>query len=239
MALLICSATAQELAQLAPDRLPANIIEMQPMQLELAHGAAIFIATGVGPVNASLSIGLCLGLTHASTGSKIAIDGIIYAGLAGAFDLNLTPLCSIWRVSREIWPEYGLNDGNSVTARAFKHPLWQRDGQEDIYDSIELADYAAMPRYCRPKSEWPACASLTVAGVSASFARRNALWDAWHVELENMEGFAAAYAAARAEIPLLEIRVVSNKVGPRGRGEKDFEGALAEMKKILPGLGLL
>lgn len=239
MALLICAATPAELSALAPALIPAAAPELQPMRQNLRHGEAIFIATGVGPLNAALALGLCFGLTHESIASKIKIDAVIFAGLAGAFDLERAPLRSIWRVEREIWPEYGLNDGVTVTARAFKHPLWKKSETEEIYEILELADYSALPRYCRPKKPWPACSSLTVAGVSASFARRNALWDAWHADLENMEGFAAAYASARAEVPMLEIRVVSNKVGPRGRGEKDFEGALAEMGKILPDLNLI
>lgn len=239
MALLICAATAPELSALAPDILPAPIPELQPMQANLKHGPAIFLATGVGPINAALALGYGLGLTHPSVGSATSIEAIILAGLAGAFDLERAPLLSIWRVEREIWPEYGLNDGSTVTARAFKHPLWQRSESESVYEVIDLDEYDKLPRHHRPKVEWPSCSSLTVAGVSASFVRRNALWDAWHADLENMEGFAAAYAAARAGIPLVEIRVVSNKVGPRGRGEKDFDGALAELGKILPALNLI
>lgn len=212
---------------------------MQPMRGPAKQGDALFMVTGVGPVNAALALGFCLGLMHHSTGAEVQVDGILYAGLAGAFDLERTPLRSIWQVRTEIWPEYGLNDGSSVTARAFRHALWPRKNNEDIYDRLELADVSALPLAAFKGEPWPECGSLTVAGVSASFARRNALWDAWHMELENMEGFAAAYAAARAEIPLAEIRVVSNKVGPRGRGEKDFEGATKTLGKILPALNLL
>lgn len=235
MALLIASATCQELGALLPG---TAIAEMQPLQIRLRNCDAICIATGVGPVNAALALGLCFGLTHESTGSKIQIDGMIYAGLAGAFDLERNPLCSLWRVEREIWPEYGLNDGVRVTARAFSHPLWVRENGETVYEELTLSPIASLPGVASDKDPWPACASLTVAGVSASFARREALWDHWHAELENMEGFVAAYAASRAEVPVIEIRAVSNKVGPRSKTEKDFEGALRALGDILPALGL-
>lgn len=241
MALLICSATPKEVAALAPDLFPRpeGMPEMQPMRAPLKHGPAIFMATGVGPINASVALGFALGLFHKSVQSEVAIEAILYAGLAGAFDLQTHPLLSTWQVREEIWPEYGLHDGNTVTARAFKHPLWDRGGKDDIYESLPLPDITALPSAYTKNIEWEECASLTVAGVSASFARRNALWDAWHVALENMEGFAAAYAAARAEIPLVEIRVVSNKVGPRSKAEKDFDGALAALGDILPALRLI
>lgn len=241
MSILICSATAKELAALAPELFPRpqSMPEMQPMRGQIKHGGAIFLATGVGPINAALAMGLCFGLTHESVGSEVKIDSILYAGLAGAFDLAKTPLRSICRVTQEIWPEYGLNDGTTVTARAFSHSLWDRNGKEPIYDRLELDGIDVLPNANLKNEDWLECASLTVAGVSASFARRNALWDAWHVELENMEGFAAAYAAARAEIPFVEIRVVSNKVGPRSKAEKDFDGALATLGQILPDLNLI
>lgn len=234
MAILICAATAGELAALAPDvfKNPAAIPEMQPMKGELGSGSAIFVATGVGPVNAALSIGYALGVT----GSE-KIDYILCAGLAGSFDLEIAPLCSIWRVNEEIWPEYGLNDGARITARAFSHPIWKRDNADSVYDRISLSDISAIEH--KPEAEqWPAGISLTVAGVTASFGRRDSLWNQWHAPLENMEGFAIAYAAARAGIPCVEIRCVSNKAGPRGKNEKDFDGALKTMTQILPALNL-
>lgn len=240
MSLLICAATPKELAALAPGLFPRpqSMPEMQPMRGPVKNGHAIFLATGVGPVNAAMAMGYCLGLLHESKGEDTAIDGIIYAGLAGAFDLERAPLRSIWQVSEEIWPEYGLNDGSTVTARAFSHPIWERKGEAPVYDRVPLRRVSDLPGVTC-KEDWPAAASLTVAGVTASFARRNALWDAWHADLENMEGFAAAYAALRAEKPLVEIRVVSNKVGPRSRAEKDFDGALSTLNDILPALNII
>lgn len=241
MAILICAATSAELCALAPGLLAKlkAVPEMQPLQISIKSGEAIFLATGVGPINTALAMGLCFGLTHESTGSKTSIDAVLYAGLAGAFDLGRTPLCTSWRVEREIWPEYGLNDGIRVTARAFSHPLWTKENGESVYEELTLARLDALPGAKFKKDAFPACASLTVAGVSASFARRQALWDIWHAELENMEGFAAAYVAARAGVPLVEIRVVSNKVGPRAQEEKDFDGALKALGDVLPDLNLV
>lgn len=239
MALLICAATAKELAALAPGVFTsASIPEMQPLAGRLQGREAIFLVTGVGPVNAALSAGYCLGLAHGGHvgGEAKTVDAVLCAGVAGAFDLGAAPLLSVWRVSEEIWPEYGLNDGVRVTARAFSYPLWPRGG-EDIYDRLELSPLAALG--CGEKPEqWRAGASLTVAGVTASFGRRDALWNAYRAPLENMEGFAVAYACARASVPCVEIRIVANKVGPRGRDEKDFDGAIRALGGILPALGL-
>lgn len=241
MKILVCAPTAKELAALAPELFGRRepLEELQPVKAPLKHGEAVFLVTGVGPINAALAVGYALGLLFDQKKSCQGIDAILCAGIAGAFDLDRTPLCSLWQVREEIWPEYGLNDGSSITARAFRFPLWKKEDGGDVYDKIDLADAAAIAGPGFKGVTWLECSSLTVAGVSASFARREALWNAWHAALENMEGFAVAYAAARAGIPCVEIRSVSNKVGPRSRNEKNFDGALAAMARILPSLNLI
>lgn len=237
MALLVCTPTGKELSALAPDVFPNPdvIQEYTPMLKEGGKENLLFLVSGIGPINAALALGFCLGLKFSEENDPIR--AILYAGLAGAFDLEHDPLYSIRIVRKEIWPEYGLHDGTSVTARAFRFPLWARKEGNDIYDSLDLAGVEALG--VKVPKDWEECASITVAGVSASFVRRDKLWNDWRAQLENMEGFAAAYAALRAEIPCIELRVVSNKVGPRGRHEKDFPGALATMAKLLPALKLI
>lgn len=238
MATLVCTASAEEMSALMPALFPTpeTIKEFQPIVQPTAHGSLIFLVTGVGPINAALAIGFCLGLKFGENKDSDPVSAILYTGLAGAFDLERNPLCSIRVVRKEIWPEYGLHDGISVTARAFRFPLWTRKDTENIYDTVELAGSGIFIQ--KMPSGWEECSSLTVAGVSASFARRDSLWNKWRADLENMEGFSAAYAALRGEIPCVEVRIVSNKVGPRGRHEKDFSGALSRLSLILPALNL-
>lgn len=237
MSLLVCAPTARELAALAPGIFPREDLleEMRPMAAQLKGRDIIFLITGVGPINAAIASAFVLGLSLKD--ERQEIEGIILAGLAGAFQLDLTPLRSLWLVTEEIWPEYGLNDGARVTARAFSFPQW--DGEKGkIYDRVPL-DAAGSLFPALAEAPWPACRSLTVAGVSASFARRDVLWTAFHADLENMEGFSVAYAALRAGVPCIEVRSVSNKVGPRSREEKDFDGALKALGQILPTLDII
>lgn len=242
MSLLICAATPKELAAMAPGIFPdpGSIEEMRPIASSQGRRSLVFLATGIGPVNAAMAIGYAFGLLlDQKKNSPPPIRAVLYGGLAGAFALDKTPLRSICVVRKEIWPEYGLHDGTTVTARAFRFPLWARKDQDDIYDTVSLADLSALGQFPAPCEKWPECSSLTVAGVSASFARRDRLQNLYGAELENMEGFAAAYAALRADLPCVEVRVVSNKVGPRGRNEKDFDGALQTLGQVLPALNIL
>ena len=239
MAILICSPTARELAALAPKILPpeGEIPEMQPMAAEIKNRKAIFLVTGVGPLNTGIAMGHVLGLQR---NSDLPVTEVLYAGLAAAFDLEKTPLKTAWRIQEEIWPEYGLNDGSTVTAKAFSIPLWTRENGENVYDRLKLDDLETLGIKEKSKAfEWGSCNSITVAGTTASFARKDYLWNAFGAALENMEGFAAAYACARAEIPFVEIRIVSTKTGPRSKYEKDVDGALKKLETILPVMGLV
>ncbi|WP_165070279.1 futalosine hydrolase [Desulfovibrio sp. ZJ200] len=254
MALLICAAAREELAALMPhwERTatpdaagPDLAAEMRLWPVRLKHRQALACLTGVGPLNAALALGLCLARAEAE---GRPVDAVLNAGLAGSFNLADLPLRSLCLVREEIWPEYGLHDGHSVTAEAFAFPLWRRpatdgSGRADVRDRLSLSNAAGLAAlgFRGPEAALPfrACRSLTVAGVSASFDRARNLWNRYHAELENMEGFAVAYACARQSIPCVEIRCVSNKVGPRAKDEKDFPGALAALGRILPALNLI
>lgn len=244
MALLLVTATAEELLALFPEKYRPSADNMQeyfPHPVPdgfFPHKEQVFYClTGTGPVNAALATGICLGILSRS---GLEVDRVLVTGLAGAYDLARIPLCSLCLVREEIWPEYGLNDGNAVIAQAFKWPQWQKGPAGPVYDRIPLdsADVFHVTQREIDKS-FLLCSSLTVAGVSASFERARTLWDRYHADLENMEGFSVAYACARLAVPCTEIRVVSNKTGPRRPDEKDFPGALQRLEELFSLLHLV
>ena len=206
--------------------------------VRLKCGDALCCITGVGPINAALTMGMALCRAKAE---GTPITAVLNAGLAGAFDLAERPLLGLCMVNEEIWPEYGLHDGRSVTAEAFGFPQWQPATGPAVRNRLPLAGPEALERFGarhQPDVFLP-CTSLTVAGVSASFARAADLRARYRADLENMEGFAVAYACAREGIPCVEARSVSNKVGPRANDEKDFPGALRALTRVLPALNLI
>ncbi len=253
MSLLICAATGPELVGLVPGFSPADFAaptaeatdppakawpEMQLWPMRLKCGPALCCITGVGPINAALAMGHAL---CRAKGEGSPITAVLNAGLAGAFDLVAHPLLGLCLVGEEMWPEYGLHDGQSVTADAFGFPQWQPKTGPAVRNRLPLAELEALARFgVRQQTDaFLPCTSLTVAGVSASFARVADLRARYRADLENMEGFAVAYACAREGIPCVEARSVSNKVGPRANDEKDFPGALRALSRILPALNLI
>ena len=250
MRLLVCAATGNELAALAPPSLAAIATHLEseafcsPSSVPLApegifaSRVQVYLAlTGVGPVNAALALGHALAMLQARDALPRLVINI---GLAGAYDLRENPLRSLCLVREEIWPEYGLHDGASVTAEAFSWPLWTRPGEQGgtVYDRLPLSGMESLGDTRVSDTCFSPCRSLTVAGVTASINRSRDLQGRYHAQLENMEGFAVAYACARCGIPCLEIRSVSNKVGPRAKHEKDFPGALDALGRIMPLLRL-
>ena len=251
MCLMFCAATGRELAALVPHFTPPGFPadeerteaaegwpEMVVWPLSLKRGQGLCCILGVGPVNAALAMGKALASCDRS---GTPLRAVCVTGLAGAFDLGAFPLYSMCMVYEEIWPEYGLNDGQSVTAGAFGFPQWRPEGAQPVRERLRLPSVeqlASAGVRCRESVFLPA-RSLTVAGVSASFARAADMRVRYRADLENMEGFAVAYACARHNVPCLELRCVSNKVGPRAKDEKDFPGALRSLSRILPALNLI
>ncbi|MGF1425234.1 futalosine hydrolase [Kitasatospora sp. LaBMicrA B282] len=78
---------------------------------------------------------------------------------------------------------------------------------------------------------------LTVSTVTGS-AQRAAELAARHpgAAAEAMEGFGVAEAAARLRVPALELRTVSNPVGPRDRAAWRIDEALAALERAFAAL---
>jgi futalosine hydrolase len=55
-------------------------------------------------------------------------------------------------------------------------------------------------------------------------------------DVEAMEGFAVLRAAVLANVPAVEVRVVSNDVDETDRSRWEFDGALTRLAEILPRL---
>ncbi len=184
------------------------------------------IITGVGPINAALAIGKSLNLLKRNT-------LVVNIGLAGSFDLQKAPLATSWRITKEVYPEYGLADGDGVDAKALGFPQWKTPDTV-VWDEVHLPELLQLNEILRHCPIEGKASSMTVAGVTCCPARAAKLCAPYTEPLlENMEGFSMALACARYGVPLLEIRTVSNLVGTRDAEFRDFENAFAAMRPIV------
>ncbi len=220
------SAAKPSYTQDLPKNFPEQEIQLFTDQHERTNGVLI---TGVGPLNAALALGKSLSAIKKQT-------IVVNMGLAGSFDLEKAPLCSHWRITKEVYPEYGLVTEDRVDAQALGFPQWRTPDRE-VWDSIklpELLQLNALLRHCPLEGT---ATAMTVAGVTCCPQRAARLASPYsETLLENMEGFSLALACERYNVPFLEIRTVSNLVGTREPEYRAFSKALAAMRPVVEHL---
>ncbi len=224
MPIAIVTATVREMkAALAPaGPLPAlergSIVSWEHDGREF-----LLVVTGLGVINSALVLGRAL--------ERNEISGVLNMGLAGSFDLATLPLLVPCVVNEEIWPEYGLLGENGLEPRGLGFSLGTVQG-EPVWERIEIfPDAAAEKMGLKLPGGVQTATSLTVSGVTGTRERAVELVGRYVADIENMEGFALAYACALSSVPFLELRVVSNLVGSRENEHWNLSGALGQLGK--------
>ncbi|MFW6324067.1 MAG: futalosine hydrolase [Desulfovibrionales bacterium] len=179
------------------------------------------LETGIGPVNAAYKLGRWIGE------NKGRIRGVVNLGVAGGFDLNQLPLLSTVIVAREIWPEIGLRHGDRVDPCGIGLSMGSSPAGA-VWDRIELepAKNAAAMGIELPR-KWPSVSGTTVAGVTGTLQGAERVHKAYPTDVESMEGFALGWVCMQEEVPFVQCRVISNRVG--SREEWNLKGALREL----------
>ncbi|AXE86761.1 Futalosine hydrolase [Streptomyces sp. Go-475] len=191
-----------------------------------AAGRVDVIAVGVGP-----------GLAAASTASALTAaalvgtpyDLVVSAGIGGGFQPD-APVGTLVVADEVVAADLGAEteDGFvSVTELGFGTVRHRPPG--------ELVRRVAEVTGAR------AGAVLTVSTVTGTAARAAALRERHPTALaEAMEGFGVAEAAVAQGVPVLEVRAISNPVGPRDRAAWRIPDALAALTegfgKLVPVL---
>ncbi|WP_037856941.1 futalosine hydrolase [Streptomyces sp. NRRL S-340] len=217
-------------------------------------GGYDLIAAGVGPALAAASTATAL--TAAALGGT-PYGLVVSAGIAGGFPPGREPGAD----PRTTTAAHTATDGGAPPAAAAGAPV----GSLVVADEITAADLGAetgdgfLPvtdlgfgtvTHRPPESLVRAAAAatgaatgtvLTVSTVTGTAARAGAL-RARHPRAlaEAMEGFGVAEAAGAHGVPVLELRAVSNPVGPRDRAAWRIGDALAALTegfgKLVPVL---
>ncbi len=232
-ALTLCTATAREMKAVlgawrttgAPrPRIPE---EGAWSEAVLAGRPCCLLLTGIGVINAALSL-------ERLFAGRPDVAGVLNLGVAGSFDCASLPIGCAAAVKQEIWPEYGLRTEDGVDPQGIRLALGRVDGAL-IWDRLELSpESAARSLGLHLPASLPHVVSITVSGVTGTLARAERLAAQYACLLENMEGFALAYACACRRIPFVQVRTVSNRVGSRANWNLDL--ALNNLGTIASGL---
>ncbi|MFB8245519.1 futalosine hydrolase [Streptomyces sp. NPDC055952] len=173
------------------------------------------IAAGVGPALAAASTASAL-TAAALRGTPYGL--VVSAGIGGGF-LPAAPVGSLVIADEIVAADLGAQteDGFlSVTELGF--------------GTVRHEPPAPLVRRAAEATGAPAGAVLTVSTVTGTAARAAALKERHPTALaEAMEGFGVAEAAAAQDVAVLEVRAVSNPVGPRDRAAWRIPDALAAL----------
>ncbi|MFB7913909.1 futalosine hydrolase [Streptomyces sp. NPDC056061] len=197
-----------------------------------APGGAGFVdvlAGGAGPAAAAAATAFGLAAAHRPGPDAAPYDLVVSAGIGGGF-APAAPVGSLVVSDRIVAADLGAQTPDGfvpVTALGF--------GRDVHLPPRSLVREAAAATGAL------AADILTVSTVTGSAERAAALRAAHpRAAAEAMEGFGVAEAAERTGTPVLEIRAVSNAVGPRDRDAWRIGDALAALTgafgKLVPVL---
>lgn len=192
----------------------ATEMEMGPVRALLgAQPEFAYLVAGVGPVETTLALSRFL-LSEAGR----TISGVVNFGVAGAFrntELRLLDLCF---AQSEVFGDFGVCYGEEIMPFDFAGPEcsftldheWLARGQNCLAASGVAAGIGNF---------------VTVNGVSGTGRRGDLLRDRYRAVCENMEGAAVARVCQSFNLPVLELRCVSNLVEDRQRGSWQLQDA--------------
>ncbi|MFF9350902.1 futalosine hydrolase [Streptomyces sp. NPDC014734] len=200
-------------------------------RVDAPGGAGRFdiLAGGAGPAAAAAATAFALAAGHRPGPDAAPYDLVVSAGIGGGF-APVAPVGSLVVASRIVAADLGAQTPEGfvpVTALGF--------GRDQYLPPRSLVREAAGATGAL------AAGILTVSTVTGGAGRAAALRAAHpDAAAEAMEGFGVAEAADRTGTPVLEIRAVSNAVGPRDRDAWRIGDALAALTgafgKLVPVL---
>ncbi|MFD8297051.1 futalosine hydrolase [Streptomyces bauhiniae] len=205
---------------------PAEEVRLPGATLLRTDGVCDLLAAGVGPALAAASTATAL-TAAALTGTPYGL--VVSAGIGGGFQPE-APLGSL-----VVADAITVADLGAETPDGFLPVTDLGFGTVTHLPPNSLVRGVAEATGARPGTV------LTVSTVTGTATRAAALRTRHPGALaEGMEGFGVAEAAAAHGVPVLEIRAVSNPVGPRDRAAWRIGDALAALTgafgKIAPAL---
>lgn len=200
----------------------ATELEAGPLRTLLQGKAGVdLLISGAGPVETTLS--LCKFLAH--TGKTIT--AIVNCGITGAYPDTGVGLLDICLASREKLGDFGICAGNAISA--FDDPVMASQTSFDLDTSLlaharRILDQNSIPYHTG--------VFVTVNCASGTGQRGEFLRHTHQAICENMEGAAVARVCKEFNLPLLEVRCVSNMVLDRDRSKWKLAEAVQENARV-------
>jgi len=176
------------------------------------------LVTGVGQLQCAAQ--LMARLTIASYGA------VVQAGLAGSFS-PLYPKRTVVRVREEVLGDFGAEaDGSFLDMGDMG--LFSRDHfpfRNGVLSAVEPDDLKL--------DDLPQVRSVTVNRTLADPKSIEWVRQRFAPDIVNMEGAALFYVCLLQGVPFVELRAVSDMVGPRDKASWDLDGSIAALNRRL------
>jgi futalosine hydrolase len=215
---LLVSATYRELEPLAPLYGFSHETPVSGIPYPLLGTAFDLLITGPGTVATAFHT------TKALTLGKYATA--INVGVAGSFDADLDH-GTLMLVTKDRFADMGAEvpngfiPGEKLPFTLLNHPPFQAG-----WLIPELPYHQNLPHF-------PACTAVTSDTIHTTPHTIAQIVDLFQPELESMEGAAFFYTCIQMKLPCLQIRSVSNMVGPRNNANWQLDAAIESLCKFL------
>lgn len=215
--LLLVTATLPEGAALArafarpcPQPLPHG----EGLRGLVAGREVVWAAFGVGKVNTALGLG--------AAAARLEPAAVLQVGVGGAYAGAFLPVGSLAVAAEEVALDSGLATSGGVREMAaLGFPLLPGDPPRwDVFPTDP-----ALTALLAEASGAPPVRFGTADAVTGDLELAARLHEARGVDVESMEGAAAAHACLALGLPFGELRGISNVVGERDKRAWDLTGA--------------
>lgn len=152
-------------------------------------------------------------------------DAVIQAGIAGSFNNNIN-LGDVVLVKKDLFADIGMEEQNVFTS-IYDTPFVDKNefpynngwllNNGNILDQFDLKKIAA----------------ITVNKVSDSQLQQQQFISNFNPDIETMEGAAFHFVCLQENIPFIQVRSVSNKVGVRDKKEWKIKEAIVNLGESL------
>jgi futalosine hydrolase len=153
-------------------------------------------------------------------------DKVIHAGIAGSYFLPLQP-GEVVQVVRDTFVDVGIDHGG-IFRWVFHENLWKPDEKPFHNGWMEVDADSSL--------KLEAVNGITVDLVTAGPERKARLAEKFNPQIESMEGAAVFYVCKMEDIPVIQIRAISNYVGVRDRHSWKTEEAIEALTRVISGL---
>ncbi len=182
----------------------ATALEIQPTRDKLKHKSVKtidFLITGVGM--------LATGIKLMQRLEQQDYDLVINAGIAGAFDRSIE-LGEVVQVVEERIGDLGVEEQDGSFTDMFEIDLIQADEKPFKNKKLQASNPIK-------QLSLRLVSGLTVNKVHGEKNSIQTIQNKYQPDIESMEGAAVFYACQLKNIPVLQIRSISNYVEPRNR----------------------